>query len=214
MPAAVTSVNRDVSVSIDLAAGSIAKVKAAEVGLKTDVSTKTLFDKHPNSDKLLVLQMLAATYCSILTKGSDLSTKEKEQSWSKFQDRLLTYALPSLEPDQKSAQIKLVQASMQPLYFRARSTVLLPESRDRLVTYAKFLKEINLTGITVEGHTTPVDVELNMHLGNMRANVVMQQLIDLGINAAKVKAVGFGGSEPIAPEASGYNNRVVIRLHP
>lgn len=47
MPAAVTTANRDVKSSIDLEAGSIAKVKAAEVGLKTVVSAKTLVEKAP-----------------------------------------------------------------------------------------------------------------------------------------------------------------------
>ena len=47
MPAAVTTANRDVKFGNDLEAGSIAKVKAADVGLKNDASAKTLVEKAP-----------------------------------------------------------------------------------------------------------------------------------------------------------------------
>lgn len=193
---------------------AIAKVKAAEVGIKTDVSAKTLFDKHPNADKLLVLQMLASTYCSILAQDSALTVQQQEQAWSKFQERLLAYALPTPEAPSANAQAELLRTVLQPLYFRVGSVDLLPESRERLQEYATRMKALPLSGIVLEGHTHPVDVQPNMNLSRMRAEAVRKELVTLGIEAAKIQAVGVGGRAPVAAGANAYNSRVVIKILP
>jgi outer membrane protein OmpA-like peptidoglycan-associated protein len=214
MPAAITSANRDVQVSIDLAAGSIAKVKAADIGVKTDITTKSLFEQHPNADKLLVMQMLASTYCSLLSKSTDLTTQQREQSWSKFQERLLTYSLPQPGPTSANSQVELLRAVLQPLYFERGSTVLLQESQQRLGQYAQRLKDLQVTGIVVEGHTQPVNVQPNINISKARAEAVKRALVKLGVDEAKIQAVGLGGSQPVALGVEGYNSRVVIRIVP
>ena len=88
MPSAVTSVNRDVTTEISVAAGSVGKVKAGEVTVKSEVVAKNLFEKFPNADKALTLQILAATYCSMLQKA-DLSDKDRLSRWEKFQNGIL-----------------------------------------------------------------------------------------------------------------------------
>jgi hypothetical protein len=88
MPSAVTSVNHDVRSEIDAAAGSIGKVKAGEVTVKTDVVAKNLFEKFPNVDKALSIQIMASTYCSMLKK-SNLTDRERLSRWEKFQSGIL-----------------------------------------------------------------------------------------------------------------------------
>lgn len=68
--------------------GSIGKVKAGEVTVKTDVVAKSLFEKFPNVDKTLTIQVLAATYCSML-KADSLNDKERLSRWGKSQSGIL-----------------------------------------------------------------------------------------------------------------------------
>lgn len=88
MPSAVTSVNHDVKSEINAAAGSIGKIKAGEVNLKADVVAKNLFERFPNVDKTLTIQILASTYCSMLQRA-DLSDKERLSRWERFQNGIL-----------------------------------------------------------------------------------------------------------------------------
>ncbi|AFT90263.1 hypothetical protein [Paraburkholderia phenoliruptrix] len=88
MPTSVTSVSHDVRNDIQVAAGSIGKVKAGEVTVKTDVVAKNLFEKFPNVDKTLSIQIMSATYCSMLKK-SNLTDRERLSRWEKFQNGIL-----------------------------------------------------------------------------------------------------------------------------
>jgi hypothetical protein len=88
MPSELTKVSRDVALDIRASAGLLGKVTAAEVGVKTDVTAKAMFERFPNLDRLLVLQMLSSTYCSAL-KSPDISAKERLDRWERFMERYL-----------------------------------------------------------------------------------------------------------------------------
>ncbi|MEM5312328.1 hypothetical protein [Paraburkholderia sp. JHI869] len=88
MPTSVTSVSHDVRNEIEAAAGAIGKVKAGEVNVKTDVITRNLFEKFPNVDKTLSIQIMSATYCSMLKK-SNLTDRDRLSRWEKFQNGIL-----------------------------------------------------------------------------------------------------------------------------
>jgi len=214
MPAAVTSADRDVKLSINAAAGALAKVKAIDIGMTTEVSANSLFDKHPNADKLLVMQMLASTYCSMLTKSPELSSAEKLENWSKFQDRMLNYAVPTVASSSATAELQMFQSALQPLYFRIGTAELVPESRDRLADYAERLKGLAFSGLIVEGHTQPVEVSPNMNISSARAAAVAAYLRSVGIDGKKMRVAAVGGREPIQAANSGYSNRVVLRIIP
>ena len=88
MPAEMTKVTRDVNVDVKASAGRLGKLSAAEVATKTDVTAKAIFEKYPGLDKLVTLQLLAATYCSALNT-SGISTKERLDRWERFMERYL-----------------------------------------------------------------------------------------------------------------------------
>jgi serine/threonine protein kinase len=98
MPAAVTNVSRDIRSDISASVGTLGPVKAGEIGSKTEVIAKTLFDKYPNIDKLLTLQTMAATYCSMLASASIPDT-EKLARWESFQERVLGLRTRPPTPD-------------------------------------------------------------------------------------------------------------------
>jgi hypothetical protein len=89
MPTAITEVNRDAKSDISASVASLGKVKAGEVATKTEVTAKNLFAKYPNVDKLLALQTMTATYCTMLRESTTLSDKERLDRWEKFQEKVL-----------------------------------------------------------------------------------------------------------------------------
>lgn len=88
MPSAVTEVNRDVVSDVKGAAGVLGPIKGGEIGVRTEIVAKNLFEKYPNVDQLLTLQTLAATYCAML-RESRISDPEKLDRWELFQERVL-----------------------------------------------------------------------------------------------------------------------------
>jgi len=103
MPDAVTSVSRDVKVGVNGEVGKVAKVTAAGVGIQVDVRAKNLQEKFPNVDRLLLIQMMSATYCEMLNQGKTISETEKLrrwEAWSKSENNLLNHDVNSV-PAQK-----------------------------------------------------------------------------------------------------------------
>jgi len=49
MPRAVTETGRDVKSDISASIGSLGKIKAGEVGVRTEVAVKAIFEKFPTS---------------------------------------------------------------------------------------------------------------------------------------------------------------------
>ena len=76
MPAAMTDVNRQVRSDVQATVGSLSKLKLGELVARTEVETQALLAKYPNVDRLLTVQMMAATHCSILV-SSNLPATEK-----------------------------------------------------------------------------------------------------------------------------------------
>lgn len=71
--------------------------------------------------------------------------------------------------------------------------------------------------IVVEGHTDAYgDARFNQQLSEQRAAAVQRELVRLGVDPAKIRALGFGSERPIADnrsaESRARNRRVEIRL--
>jgi hypothetical protein len=98
MPDKITQVNRDVKVDVKAAVGPLRIVKAGEIGVKTDVVAKNLFDKYPNTDRIVIAQMMAATYCPMIRNSKDLKDSEKRRLWTEFYNRVFKFENPSYNP--------------------------------------------------------------------------------------------------------------------
>ena len=85
-----TGVSKDVKSDIDARVGSLGPVKAAQIKMRTEVVSKNLFEKYPNIDRLVAIQLMSATYCNILNNSTSVSDNEKLDRWEKFQDNVFT----------------------------------------------------------------------------------------------------------------------------
>ncbi|MGB7991706.1 MAG: hypothetical protein WCF44_20060 [Candidatus Methylophosphatis roskildensis] len=97
MPAAMTDVNRQVRSDVQATVGSLSKLKLGELVARTEVETQALLAKYPNVDRLLTVQMMAATHCSILV-SSNLPATEKLQRWERFAETAYRFVDPSRRP--------------------------------------------------------------------------------------------------------------------
>lgn len=92
------------------------------------------------------------------------------------------------------------------LYFEQSSTQIKPQSFAQL---DKLVKTLNLNPkmkIEIMGHTdNNGDPRLNLNLSHFRATVVSNYLFNKGISANRIKAIGIGQEEPIAPNDTEEN---------
>jgi OOP family OmpA-OmpF porin len=93
-----------------------------------------------------------------------------------------------------------------------------PQYHNDLEKVANFLKAYPKTTATLEGHTDSIGTdEYNQKLSQRRAASVKQYLVDMfGIDAARLTAVGFGETQPVASnetaESRQRNRRIVATI--
>jgi outer membrane protein OmpA-like peptidoglycan-associated protein len=94
---------------------------------------------------------------------------------------------------------------------------LLESARSSLVEVVDLLQSEPDKKIRIEGHTDSVgSAQSNLELSQRRADAVMASLVELGLNAERVTAVGLGEDFPIASnedeDGRSRNRRVDVIL--
>jgi len=100
--------------------------------------------------------------------------------------------------------------------FDIGKAVVKPESYPVIEQISNFLKENPKIRIMIEGHTDNTgSVALNQNLSEKRAKAIKAEIVKRGIDTARMEAMGFGSSKPIADNntAAGrtQNRRVTIK---
>nr|WP_297789087.1 DUF5723 family protein [uncultured Allomuricauda sp.] len=103
------------------------------------------------------------------------------------------------------------------ILFDTGKATIKPESVAVMVDIIQILKEYPNAKFTVEGHTDSVGSSTsNQRLSEARANSVLDFLINEGISADRLRAIGFGEEKPIASNTTRLgrkqNRRVEINL--
>jgi outer membrane protein OmpA-like peptidoglycan-associated protein len=103
--------------------------------------------------------------------------------------------------------------SLKSVLFQQSTPILLPESYDELEMVYDFLKlnpnvEIELSGHTDNGGKT----KLNLKLSRDRVIRVKNYLVEKGIDARRIKGVGYGESRPIATNKTDAGRRLNRRV--
>lgn len=102
----------------------------------------------------------------------------------------------------------------------APSSARLPGSHDAFVDeLASLMAECAGAVLVIEGHTDDRgDAERNLALSEARARAVAEAIAARGIAAGRLRAVGLGGSRPIADNGTRdgrrLNRRIEFRLEP
>ena len=124
---------------------------------------------------------------------------------------------PGLEVDQVGCPIRNQVLTLHNVHFQLDKAELQPDSRTLLRKVATSLLDQPLLRIEVAGHTDSTGSEAyNLQLSVKRANAVRRFLIQQGVPADNIEAVGYGESRPIAENTTedgrAQNRRVEIHL--
>jgi peptidoglycan-associated lipoprotein len=93
-----------------------------------------------------------------------------------------------------------VEENMQTIYFDYNSYSLKPVEIEKLGTAGAFLMEYPTSRILVEGHCDERgSSEYNMGLGENRARVVKEYLVNYGIPANRLEITSWGKERPVTP---------------
>jgi len=101
--------------------------------------------------------------------------------------------------------------------FRFDSAELTDLGKGKVYLLAKQIKEKGDIVVAIEGHTDAIGTEeYNQKLGMRRAERVMKELADLGIDGSRLTVASFGKSTPLIDEkvdwARAVNRRVEFRI--
>ena len=92
--------------------------------------------------------------------------------------------------------------------FEFASASLSQPSLDALNRLAATVKSCPAARMTIEGHTdSDGDLARNQRLSERRAQAVRQSLVDAGIRADQLSAIGRGQARPVAPNDTSENKR-------
>lgn len=103
------------------------------------------------------------------------------------------------------------------VYFDVAKATLKPESDPVLADLVALLNKYPTMRIEVQGHTdNDGSTEANQTLSENRVKSVVKYLVDRGIKPGRLVAIGFGESQPIAPNTNAQgkrlNRRVMVRI--
>jgi outer membrane protein OmpA-like peptidoglycan-associated protein len=118
--------------------------------------------------------------------------------------------------EQKQLQQKL-NVIVKNLQFEVGSAVIAASSFDDLDQLAEILLQNPSVRLSIEGHTdNQGEREKNIRISRERAQAVMDYLIGKGVEAARLKATGYGPDKPLVPNTSrdnrAINRRVELKL--
>jgi outer membrane protein OmpA-like peptidoglycan-associated protein len=122
---------------------------------------------------------------------------------------------PPVTTPEEAAVIEEIRAdlSLEGIEFASGSANIRAESRDVLDRVAATLAENPTVRVEVGGHTDNFgDPAFNRDLSGSRATAVVNYLVDKGIAAERLVAVGFGPDKPLLPNDSSANRKKNRRI--
>ncbi len=107
--------------------------------------------------------------------------------------------------------------TLEQVKFESGSAVLTADSRAQLDNVVRIMNAYDQIKVELQGHTDNTgNTDTNVGLSGARANSVRQYLIDQGIDADRLTAVGYGSAQPVAsndtPEGRRKNRRTDVRV--
>ncbi len=113
-----------------------------------------------------------------------------------------------LEPIEVGTKVRL-----ENVFFDTNKSILRPESFEELDKVVDFMNENPSITIEIGGHTDDVGSDdYNKNLSQGRAEAVRQYVVDNGIDAGRITALGYGESQPEVPNTSAENRQTNRRV--
>jgi outer membrane protein OmpA-like peptidoglycan-associated protein/tetratricopeptide (TPR) repeat protein len=180
------------------------------------VKDATIEVTYSNSDKVSQVKVNGddGKYATVvkLDKAQDVMVTVKKEGHA-FDSKVITKE--DIKPEKVSIkgndltvrEIKVGEAyTINDILYATNSSVLTERSKFILKGFARFLKENPTIQVSIQGHTDDVgDDTKNLELSEQRAVGVKEYLISQGVKADRLKAEGFGETQPKVPNTSEAN---------
>lgn len=143
--------------------------------------------------------------------ASYMDRQEAELSAALEESR--AYNRASIERDRENTEV-LLTTFKGDVFFDFDSSALKPAAYTELDRVAPVFQKYYQTAIQIEGHTDRAGSETyNLRLSERRAQAVQNALIQRGIEPQRIRAIGFGESQPVSSDPA-MNRRVTLRIIP
>lgn len=125
----------------------------------------------------------------------------------------IAFETEDLEVDAEALSIIFSEMAARTVTFEQSSAVLDASSRDVLDEVATLMRANPSAAFVVEGYTDDQGRTYdNLQLSHLRAQAVVDLLVDLGVRRTRLKANGFGEARPVASnetaEGRAWNRRI------
>jgi len=107
--------------------------------------------------------------------------------------------------------------SKQVVEFETGSSEINEDSFKALDKIASLLQQFSFAKIEIQGHTNSIgNADKNLELSQQRAQSIKTYLLEKGIDKKRIKAIGYGESQPLIPidnpNAAEFNKRVEFKV--
>lgn len=153
----------------------------------------------------LVGSAIGAGTGAVVGNQMDKQKKQLEQQLADVKElasqKDTTYIIQTVKDSNNLDAIRLMLGSN--VLFATGKSTLTPAAQAALAQVAFNLKQFPETDVTIVGYTDNTGSEqTNLRLSKERADAVMNFLIQAGISASRLKAIGDGWNNPIASNAT------------
>lgn len=116
-------------------------------------------------------------------------------------------------PEIKAAVVEKIKKNAKGIFFEVNKDVIKTSSYSNLDELVTILNEFSEATVTIEGHTdSDGDDAKNLKLSQDRADAVKRYLIEHGVAASRLTAIGFGETQPVMPNNSAANKALNRRV--
>ncbi|RXK82816.1 OmpA family protein [Filimonas effusa] len=124
---------------------------------------------------------------------------QSQASWDSALLRNPDLCLTAIAPVPEAGEVKVLEH----VFYALNKAVILDESKPALDELVQMLKDNPSMEIEISGHTDNTGGKAyNQKLSQQRANNVVAYLVTQGISAGRLKAAGYGDSQPVAPNTN------------
>jgi OOP family OmpA-OmpF porin len=198
---AVTTAAEDVTATVDSTVSdmnTVADSAGSSIGAAVDSAGNAAID---------VTAKLGAFFKRKLPSGIELNIPENG-----IENQLVKFIEDKSKPVDKTTWFNFGR-----LLFETGKASLKPESKEEVKNIAEILKAFPEVNIKLGGYTDNTgSAALNKKLSQERADVVMAELVQLGIDKSRLAAEGYGPEHPVASNDTEAgrteNRRIAVRV--
>lgn len=182
-----------------------AREEAAEAQQREAESVRSAQQAQEEAQQARALAASSATEAELAKREAELALEQADT---------LRRQLENLQLRQTESGVVV---TLGDVLFETAETQLRPEAMESLVEVVDLLQSEPDKDIRIEGHTDSTgNAETNIRISQQRADSVLEALVSLGVDAARITSAGMGQDFPIASNDSedgrAQNRRVDVIL--